>query len=175
MEVLATLHHPYIVMAYDAGKIPAPAPGMPSMLYLAMEYVPGGDLHQYVATHGPVPIPEACEWVRQAAEGMQTAHDHHLVHRDIKPSNILLTRENKIKLVDFGLVRQFASQLTDPKALLGTVEFMSPEQSQDPSLVSSQADIYGLGATLFYLISGETPYPRLKRLKEAIMQLQNTR
>lgn len=175
MEVLASLHHPYIVMAYDAGQLPAPGPGMPSMLYLAMEHVPGGDLHRYVAEHGPAPIPQACEWIRQAAEGLQAAHDRHLVHRDIKPSNLLLGKDNRVKMVDFGLVRQFASRLTDPKALLGTVEFMSPEQSRDPSLVSSQADIYGLGATLFYLISGETPYPRLKRLKEAVKQLQSNR
>jgi serine/threonine protein kinase len=176
MQVLATLHHPHIVMAYDAGKVPPPHPGMPDMLYLAMELIPGGDLDQYVVDHGPVPIPQACEWIRQAAFGLQEAHDHQLIHRDIKPSNLLLlTSQNQVKLVDFGLARQFSSRLTDPNALLGTVEFMSPEQSRDPSFVGSHADIYGLGATLFFLLTGEPPYPEVRSLSEALRMLQETR
>jgi len=126
MQVLATLHHPHIVMAFDAGRVSPPHPGMPDMLYLAMELVPGGDLDQYVVDHGPVAVGQACEWMRQAAYGLQEAHDHQLIHRDIKPSNLLLTSQNQVKLVDFGLARQFSSRLTDPNALLGTVEFMSP-------------------------------------------------
>jgi hypothetical protein len=175
MQVLATLHHPHIVMAYDAGKVPPPHPGMPDMLYLAMELIPGGDLDQYVVDHGPVAIPQACEWIRQAAFGLQEAHDHQLIHRDMKPSNLLLTSQNQVKLVDFGLARQFSSRLTDPNALLGTVEFMAPEQSKDPSFVGSHADIYGLGATLFFLLTGEPPFPEVRSLSEALRMLQETR
>jgi serine/threonine protein kinase len=175
MQVLATLHHPHIVMAFDAGKVPPPHPGMPDMLYLAMELIPGGDLDQYVVDHGPIAVGQACEWIRQAAYGLQEAHDHQLIHRDIKPSNLLLTSQNQVKLVDFGLARQFSSRLTDPNALLGTVEFMSPEQSRDPSFVGSHADIYGLGATLFFLLTGEPPYPEVRSLSEALRMLQETR
>ena len=145
------------------------------MLYLAMELVPGGDLDQYVVDHGPVAVGQACEWMRQAAYGLQEAHDHQLIHRDIKPSNLLLTSQNQVKLVDFGLARQFSSRLTDPNALLGTVEFMSPEQSRDPSFVGSHADIYGLGATLFFLLTGEPPYPEVRSLSEALRMLQESR
>src|SRR5262249_28799619 len=123
---------------------------------------------------GRVPIPQACEWIRQAASGLQAAHDHHLIHRDIKPSNLLLTDDQQVKLVDFGLVRQFSSRLTDPGVLLGTVEYMSPEQSCDPFSVGSQADIYGLGATLFWLLTGEPPYPRGRTLADSLRLLQNT-
>jgi len=137
--------------------------------------VPGGDLDQYVVDHGPVPVPQACEWIRQAAYGLQEAHDHQLIHRDIKPSNLLLTSQNQVKLVDFGLARQFSSRLTDPNALLGTVEFMSPEQSRDPSFVGSGADIYGLGATLFFLLTGEPPYTEVRSLSERLRMLQETR
>jgi response regulator RpfG family c-di-GMP phosphodiesterase len=175
MRILADLHHPNIVMAYDAGKLPGPAPNMPILHYLVMELVNGGDLEQYVVDHGPVPIPQACDWIRQAACGLQEAHDHHLIHRDIKPSNLLLSSQGEIKLVDFGLARQFCSQLTDPRALLGSIEFMAPEQSFDPSAVGGQADIYGLGATLFWILTGQTPFPQERSVARALRALQTER
>src|SRR5262249_6794980 len=124
--------------------------------------------------HGRLDVPQACEWIRQAACGLQEAHDHHLVHRDLKPSNMLLTENGQVKLVDFGLARQFCSRLTDPRALLGTLEYMAPEQSHDPSAVDAPADIYGLGATLFGLLTGETPYPPMKSVSEALRNLQTS-
>jgi tRNA A-37 threonylcarbamoyl transferase component Bud32 len=175
MRVLAELHHPNIVMAYDAGKVPSPAIGVPDLLYLVMELVPGGDLQRHVLERGRVAIAQACEWTRQAACGLQAAHDQHLIHRDVKPSNLLLTPTAQIKIVDFGLVRQFRSRLTEPRALLGTLHFMSPEQSLNPSAVGSQADIYGLGATLFWLLTHETPYPEAKTMTESLRRLRETR
>jgi len=174
MRVLAGLKHPHIVTAFDGGRLTPSHPGPPTLLYLVMELIPGGDLEQFVIDKGPVPIVQGCEWIRQAASGLQEAHDHNLIHRDIKPSNLLLTEEGKVKLVDFGLVRQFSSRLTDPGVLLGTVEYMAPEQSCDPSTVGSQADIYGLGATLFWLLTGQPPYLRGKTLSESLRLLQNT-
>src|SRR5437868_5526468 len=99
MQVLAELRHPNVVAAYDAGQVPGPSPGLPTLLYLAMELVDGGDLEQHVIRNGPVPVAQACEWIRQACLGMQEAHDHNLIHRDIKPSNLLLTREQQVKIV----------------------------------------------------------------------------
>lgn len=172
MRVLADLHHPNIVLAFDAGLLQAAGPNMPGLLYLVMEFVPGCDLELHVLNNGPVTIPQACEWVRQAACGLQEAHDQHLIHRDIKPSNILLSKQNQVKLVDFGLARQFSSRLTDPRALLGTLEYMAPEQSFDPSAVGAQADIYGLGATLFWLLTGQQPFPSVRRVTEALRLIQ---
>jgi putative two-component system response regulator len=148
---------------------------MPDLLYLVMEVVAGGDLEQHVLAHGPVAIDQACDWVRQAACGLQEAHDHHLIHRDVKPSNLLLTSQGHVKVVDFGLARQFCSRLTDPRALLGTVEYMSPEQSRDPSTVFAPADVYGLGATLFWLLTGSPPYLPTRSLSEALHRLQYER
>jgi response regulator RpfG family c-di-GMP phosphodiesterase/tRNA A-37 threonylcarbamoyl transferase component Bud32 len=172
MRVLAELHHPNIVLALDAGEVPAPGPNMPRLVYLAMELIEGGDLEEYVLGHGRVPIARACDWIRQAACGLQEAHDRHLIHRDVKPSNLLLSTRGDVKVVDFGLARQFCSSQTDPRALLGSIEFMAPEQSHDPSGVGAAADIYGLGATLFWLLTGEPPYPPTRVLSKALRALQ---
>jgi response regulator RpfG family c-di-GMP phosphodiesterase len=172
IHLLADLHHPNIVTAFDAGELPPAGPGMPALIYLVMERVDGGDLEQYVMEHGLPPIPQACDWVRQAACGLQEAHDHHLIHRDVKPSNLLRTDRGQIKIVDFGLARQFCSILTTRQVLLGSVEFMSPEQSRDPTNVSPQSDIYGLGAALFWLLTGELPYPPKATLASALRALQ---
>jgi response regulator RpfG family c-di-GMP phosphodiesterase len=172
MRVLAELCHPHIVMAFDAGEVVPEEPGLPELIYLVMEPVDGGDLERHVLDHGTCDVATACNYIHQAASGLQAAHDRHLVHRDIKPSNILLTRAGQVKLVDFGLARQFCSRLTDPRALLGSLEFMPPEQSHDPSSVGKEADIYGLGATLFWLISGQPPYPVTRHVGTALRALQ---
>ncbi len=172
MRVLAELSHPNIVLALDAGEVRPDELTLPELVFLVMELVNGGDLEQQVCRDGPCSVARACDYIRQAACGLQTAHDHHLVHRDLKPSNLLLTPYGQVKLVDFGLARQFSSRLTDPRALLGSVEFMAPEQSHDPSAVGRAADIYGLGATLFWLLTGEAPYPATHSVAAALRSLQ---
>jgi serine/threonine protein kinase len=174
MRALAELDHPHIVAAHDAGELPAAGPNMPGIIYLVMEYLAGGDLDHLVLQEGPRPVVEACEYIRQAALGLQAAHDAHIVHRDLKPSNILLTADGRIKLVDFGLARQFSSRLTDPQSLLGSAEYMAPEQSLDPSSVNSPADVYSLGATLFRLLTCETPYPATATIGASLRQLLNS-
>ena len=174
MTVLAELRHPNIVMAYDAGRVPSQGPGQPSLLYLAMEFVDGCDLESYVLENGRVSIEQACEWISQAAYGLQEAHDHRLIHRDIKPSNLLLSAEGQVKIADFGLVQQFNNRLTERGAILGTIEFMAPEQSQDASSVGTAADIYGLGACLFWLLTGQAPYPVVRSMSQALHNLQRT-
>ncbi len=172
MRVLAELCHTHIVLAYDAGEVVPDDETLPELIYLVMEQVEGGDLERHVLDKGPCDAATACHFIHQAASGLQAAHDRHLVHRDIKPSNILLSSTGQIKLVDFGLARQFCSRLTDPRALLGSLEFMPPEQSHDPSAVGKEADIYGLGATLFWLLTGEPPYPVERHVGAALRKLQ---
>ena len=172
MRILAELQHENIVLAIDAGEATPPAPNLPGLLYLVMELVEGGDLERYVLQNGPMTVSSACHVIRQVACGLQAAHDRHLVHRDLKPSNILLGAGGVAKLVDFGLARQFCSRLTDHRVLLGSLEFMPPEQSHDPSSVGKQADIYGLGATLFWLLTGEPPYPLRQSVSAALQRLR---
>jgi response regulator RpfG family c-di-GMP phosphodiesterase len=175
MRVLAEMQHPHVVLAYDAGRLLAPSPNMPALHFLVMELLPGGDLEQYIDRLGPATVPRACEWLRQAASGLQEAHDRHLIHRDLKPSNMLLTANEQVKLVDFGLARQFTSNRTDPRALLGSLDFMAPEQSIDPSSVGTAADIYGLGATFFWLLTGHPPYASDASVAKALYTLQFTK
>src|SRR5207249_1545238 len=102
-------------------------------------------------------------------------HDHHLIHRDIKPSNLLLTAHGQVKVGDFGLARLSCSRLTAPQAILGSLQFMAPEQSYDSSAVGGAADIYGLGATLFWLLTGTPPYPPGRTMAAALRALQHKR
>jgi response regulator RpfG family c-di-GMP phosphodiesterase/tRNA A-37 threonylcarbamoyl transferase component Bud32 len=171
MRLLAELRHPNVVQAIDAGEMPGQGGDAP-LLYLVTELVEGGDLEKHVLRRGLGGVAEACDWVRQAAAGLQAAHDRHLVHRDIKPSNLLRTASGQVKLVDFGLARQFSSRLTDPRALLGSVDFMPPEQTHDPSGVGKEADVYALGATLFWLLTGECPYPHNPSIAKALRAIQ---
>jgi len=176
MRVLSSLKHPHIVTAYDAGIEPSLDAILPALHYLVMELVSGGDLEQYLYTrNAPLDVPQACEWIRQAAAGLQEAHDHHLIHRDLKPSNLLLTEDEQIKLVDFGLARQFSSNLTEPRSLLGSLEFMAPEQSLDPTSVGGAADIYALGATMFWLLTGQTPFEITNNVVQMMDDLQNSK
>ncbi len=173
MRVLAGLNHPHIVAAYDAGVANPADQGQASLHYLVLELVPGGDLEDYVCRTGRLPVDQAAEWGRQAAGGLQAAHDHHLIHRDLKPSNLLLTTDAKVKLVDFGLARQFTSNMTRAGSLIGSLEFMAPEQSLDPTAVGPPADVYGLGATLFWSLTGELPLPQAKTAMEMLRQLRD--
>ncbi|HZT81120.1 MAG TPA: HD domain-containing phosphohydrolase, partial [Gemmataceae bacterium] len=127
--------------------------------YLVMEYVPGQDLEQYVAQHGPLPIAEACDYVSQAASGLRHAHEHGLVHRDMKPSNLLLTPQQQVKILDFGLARLCRRRCTEAHTMLGTVDYMAPEQARDARSADIRADIYGLGGTLYWLLTGQKPFP----------------
>jgi HD-GYP domain-containing protein (c-di-GMP phosphodiesterase class II) len=175
MRILAGIDHPNVVAAHDAGVLASPSPGQPALHYLVLEYIPGGDLEQAVYDHGPPPVARACEWLRQAAAGLQAAHDRHLVHRDLKPSNLLLAADDRVKLVDFGLARQLASTTTRQHSLLGSVEFMAPEQGLDATSVGPSADVYGLGATLFWVLSGQLPFPRGRTQLETLQTIQTGR
>lgn len=159
MRVIAQLQHPNIVAAIDAGEVRSDHPEEPVLHYFVMEYVPGQDLESYIGDQGPLAPARACDLIYQVASALGEAHKHHLIHRDIKPSNILVTPEDQAKLLDFGLARQFAYRLTEPGGVLGTLDYMAPEQAQDAHTVDIRADIYGLGGTLFWCLTGRLPFP----------------
>jgi response regulator RpfG family c-di-GMP phosphodiesterase len=183
MQALAVLRHPNIVLAFDAGEVDVPhAPGK-VLRYLVMEYVTGRSLEQRVQEEGPLPVVAACQYVRQAAEGLRHAHEHGLVHRDVKPSNLLVTPQEQVKILDFGLARLCRRRCTEAHALLGTVDYMAPEQARDARAVDIRADIYGLGGVLYWLLAGHKPFPGdrppleelLARQKESPAPLRHAR
>jgi response regulator RpfG family c-di-GMP phosphodiesterase len=159
MQATAVLSHPNIVLAFDAGEMPVPNSADEVLRYLVMEYVPGKNLEQYVLDHGPLPVAQACEYVCQAASGLQHAYEHGLVHRDIKPSNLILTPQQHVKILDFGLARLCRRRHTEAHTMLGSVDYMAPEQARDARSVDIRADIYGLGGTLYWLLTGCKPFP----------------
>ena len=169
MWTIAQLHHPNIVSAIDAGEVSSPDPALPDLHYFVTEYIAGRDLEDHVKAHGPLAVAEACDLIHQVASALAAAHKQNLVHRDVKPSNIMVTPEKQAKLLDFGLARQFGSRLTQPGALLGTLDYMSPEQAHDASSVDIRADIYGLGGTLFWALTGRTPFPSKGRGIDTIL------
>ncbi len=163
------LDHPNIVKLLHAGDVHG-------KYYLAMEFVDGSDLSRMVKEFGPLPYPEACEYIRQSALGLQHAHDLRFVHRDIKPSNLLVfgTRpvlgaewNATVKILDMGLVRSLeedlseaGDELTRDGTVVGTPDYMSPEQGKNSSTVDSRADLYSLGCTLYYLLRGHVPFQK---------------
>jgi eukaryotic-like serine/threonine-protein kinase len=164
----AKLNHPNIVSLLDADE----AQGR---YFLAMEFVYGSDLARMVKEFGALPFPEAAEYIRQGALGLQHAHDNDLIHRDIKPSNMLVSGERAlpgtdgvavVRILDMGLVRSLIedddaakSELTRDGTVVGTPDYMAPEQAKNSSTVDRRADIYSLGCTLYYLLSGKPPFP----------------
>jgi formylglycine-generating enzyme required for sulfatase activity len=155
----AKLSHANVVGAYSAVQLG-------ELLAFAMEYVEGEDLAKLVKTQGPLPVAFACYYVQQAALGLQHAFEKKMVHRDIKPQNLILFREGKkhiVKVLDFGLAkatREKAEQteLTGEGAMLGTPDYVAPEQTLDAANADIRADIYSLGCTLYYLLTGAPPF-----------------
>jgi eukaryotic-like serine/threonine-protein kinase len=158
-QAVASLDHPNIVRAYDMD-----CEG--TLVYLAMEHVKGENLAALVDRLGPLPIELAAACVRQAALGLQHAHDAGWVHRDIKPANLLLTPTGVVKILDLGLARSMmdtGDNLTkdhDAKHILGTLDYLSPEQVRQSSEVDGRSDIYSLGATFYFLLTGQPPFAK---------------
>ena len=155
----ARLHHPNIVAAYSAIRLG-------ESLVFAMEYVEGLDLSRLVKARGPLPVANACNYIHQAALGLQHAHEHGMVHRDIKPSNLMLARQGNravVKVLDFGLAKvqsegDVDGGLTHEGQMLGTPDYIAPEQISDAQRADIRADIYSLGCTLYYLLTGGPPF-----------------
>jgi serine/threonine protein kinase len=150
-----TLEHPSIVAIFDRGIDEG-------RHYLVLEYVQGGDFHDYIQRNGPLGVSEAIGVIRSVASGLRYAASRGLIHRDIKPSNILRTTCGEAKIIDLGLALQ--SQFEDERVTregttVGTVDYMAPEQARDSRATSILSDMYSLGCTLYYLLAGVPPYP----------------
>lgn len=155
MRAVGKLEHPHLVTAYDAGEIDG-------TYYLAMQLVDGCDTAQLAARLGPLRSSDACEIARQAAIGLHAAHMNGLVHRDVKPSNLMLSPDGIVKVLDLGLAR-LTTDVAEPEQIstsgkvMGTLDYMAPEQCDDCHAADLRADIYGLGATLYKLLCGKAP------------------
>src|SRR5262245_4336672 len=155
----ASLDHPNIVRAFDLDTDPGT-----NLHFLVMEYVDGTSLQQIVKKFGPMDVFRAAHYIAQAAEGLQHAHEAGWVHRDVKPANLLLDRSGAIKVLDMGLARFFpddSNPLTkqhDKHSVIGTADYLAPEQVVDSSEVDIRADIYSLGGTFYYLLTGRSPF-----------------
>ena len=187
MQALAALRHPNIVEAFDAGEVEVPNEPGKALRYLVMEFVEGVDLESYVMEQGPLPINVACDYVRQAANGLRHAHERGILHRDIKPSNLLVMNMppglkpipgatwpfGHVKILDFGLARMYGRRHTEAHVVLGTIDYMAPEQARDARSVDVRADIYSLGGTLYWLLTGKRPFPTDRPVVQELMARQH--
>lgn len=158
-RAVARLQHPNIVTCFDAGRAARSGPGGLVRDYFVMEFIPGQDLYALIREKGPLTPHRACDLFRQVADALSEAHKHGLVHRDIKPSNILVTPDWQAKVLDFGLARLPNRNVTEAGTLLGTVGYMAPEQAKDPHAVDARADLWSIGATMYWALTGREPYP----------------
>jgi serine/threonine protein kinase len=189
VQAAAKLDHPNIVAAYDADQAG-------DAHFLVMEHVEGQNLADCLAATGPLPVAEACRIVREAALGLQHAHERGMVHRDIKPQNLMLTPSGQVKVLDFGLAllkdgsgrllnadpslrdaplnRSGSIRLTGAGTVMGTADYIAPEQARDPHGADCRADIYSLGCTLYHLLAGRPPFPNGTAREKLQLQMLDT-
>jgi len=191
IQAAAQLTHPNIVLAFDADAVDG-------VHFYTMEYVEGTTLSRLVRNNGPMLVSQACEYVRQVALGLQHAHERGLVHRDINPSNVMETwtslpassvtgaeaqsraewgsQRPLIKILDMGLARWLAADeglemkgsITKIGVIMGTPDFIAPEQAMNAHRADIRADLYSLGCTFYYLLAGQVPYPRGTKLEKVL-------
>jgi len=179
VEAAARLSHPNVVRAYDAGE-------HEGMLYLAMELIDGENLHQRVLRSGPLSVAQSISVIRQAAFGLAHAHRQSLVHRDVKPANLLITDSDEVKILDVGLARlgnrpplpnvaqhrldelDHVTNITGSGLLMGTIDYLAPEQAIEPAKANHLADIYGLGCTWKFLLTGKPCFAHLPIIQRLV-------
>jgi eukaryotic-like serine/threonine-protein kinase len=146
----AGLSHPNIVAIYDRGE----AEGT---YYIAMEYLEGSTLKEIVTERGPLPVDEAIGFARDLLEALRFAHRKGLVHRDIKPHNVICDADGRVKVTDFGIARAGASQMTEAGSIIGTAQYLSPEQARG-GVIDHRSDLYSVGVVLYELLTGTVPF-----------------
>ena len=191
VRAAARLTHPNIVAAFDAEQAG-------EVHFLVMEYVEGVSLARRIAEEGPLPVAQVCDYVRQAALGLEHAHERGMVHRDIKPQNLMLTPSGQVKILDFGLARFVMESvpagamlgeenaaapsnaegqtkpLTQIGIVMGTPDYIAPEQARDSHVADIRADIYSLGCTLYDLLAGHAPFPEGSAVQKVKAHLART-
>ncbi len=153
----AALNHPAIVAVYDTGETTTEFGPLP---YIVMEFVDGRTLRDIVKTEGPLPSKRAMEVMADVCAALDFSHRHGIVHRDVKPANVMITRTGAVKVMDFGIARAVAdgqAQMTQTAAVIGTAQYLSPEQARGES-VDARSDVYAAGCVLFELLTGEPPF-----------------
>jgi eukaryotic-like serine/threonine-protein kinase len=174
-RTVAQLNHPHVVTVIDAGE----DDGAP---YIVFEYVEGETLKERIRRMGSLPVPEAVAYAIEIARALSSAHTHRLVHRDVKPQNVLIDRDGRAKVTDFGIARSLESHgLTAPGRVLGTTDYVSPEQAMGHE-VTEQSDIYSLGICLYEMLTGEVPFHAdtqvavaMQHVKEPLPDVQRRR
>ena len=162
----ASLSHPNIVSIYDRGE----AEGT---YYIAMEYLDGRSLKELIVARGPAPVNVAIEYARQILAAVRFAHRHGIVHRDIKPHNVLVDAEGRLKVTDFGIARAGVSQMTEAGSIIGTAQYLSPEQAKGAP-VDQTSDLYSVGVVLYELLTGVVPFSGDTPVEIAMKHLSST-
>ena len=161
----AALNHPNIVSIYDRGEAE-------DTYYIAMEFLDGRTLKELIVGHGAAPVRVAIEYARQILSALRFAHRHGIVHRDIKPHNVLVDAEGRVKVTDFGIARAGTSQMTETGSIVGTAQYLSPEQARGGE-VDQRSDLYSLGVVLYELLTGKTPFEGDTPVEVAMKHLSN--
>jgi serine/threonine-protein kinase len=162
----AALNHPNIVSIYDRGEAE-------DTYYIAMEFLDGRTLKELIIGRGAAPINVAIEYARQILSALRFAHRHGIVHRDIKPHNVLVDGEGRVKVTDFGIARAGTSQMTEAGSIVGTAQYLSPEQARGGE-VDPRSDLYSLGIVLYELLTGQTPFDGETPVEIAMKHLSTT-
>jgi eukaryotic-like serine/threonine-protein kinase len=162
----ASLSHPNIVSIYDRGE----AEGT---YYIAMEYLDGRSLKELIVARGPAPVNVAIDYARQILAAIRFAHRHGIVHRDIKPHNVLVDAEGRLKVTDFGIARAGTSQMTEAGSIIGTAQYLSPEQAKGAP-VDQTSDLYSVGVVLYELLTGVVPFSGDTPVEIAMKHLSST-
>jgi beta-lactam-binding protein with PASTA domain/predicted Ser/Thr protein kinase len=162
----AGLSHPNIVSIYDRGV-------SDGSYYIVMEYIEGRTLKELIVTRGPCPIPVAISYTRQILAALRYAHKNGIIHRDIKPHNVIVDREGRVKVADFGIARAGASEMTEAGSIVGTAQYLSPEQARGAP-VDESSDLYSTGIVLYELLTGTVPFNGETPVEIAMKHLSQT-